>query len=65
MIESGVHSVSKKFGPKEAAVETEKEWKPEEKSEKQEIKGKQHWFNFFTKWFYIGIILVSNVLYIL
>lgn len=35
-----------------------KENKNKEKKRKQKIKGKSHWFNFFTKWFFIGIILV-------
>lgn len=35
-----------------------KENKTEERKRKQKIKGDLHWFNFFTKWFFIGIILV-------
>ena len=35
-----------------------KENKKQEKKRKQKIQNKSHWFNFFTKWFFIGIILV-------
>ena len=35
-----------------------KEHKLTEKKDKNKLKGKEHWFNFFTKWFFVGIILV-------
>ncbi len=35
-----------------------KENKVKEKKQRNSIKEKHHWFNFFTKWFFIGIILV-------
>lgn len=35
-----------------------KEHKAQEKKKRLTIKEKQYWFNFFTKWFFVGIILV-------
>lgn len=37
---------------------TKKEHKQLEKKRKHSIRVKQYWFNFFTKWFFLGIVLI-------